>query len=187
MMPLRRFLDGRRRRRAAHSLYTTIIEQARQPDFYLRQQVPDSLDGRFDLIVLHAFLVMRGLGRIDGAGRDEAREVSQELFDLMFADMEQNLRELGVSDMAVGKRVKHMAQAFYGRVAAYDKGLGEEGAALEDALLRNLYGTADAAPTQAVLAEMASYLRRQDGAMADAGAGLVEGRVSFAPLAEAAQ
>jgi len=187
MMPLRRFLDGRRRRRAAHSLYTTIIEQARQPDFYLHRHVPDSLDGRFDLIVLHAYLVMRGLGRIDGAGRDAAREVSQALFDLMFADMEQNLRELGVSDMAVGKRVKQMAQAFYGRVAAYDKGLGEGDAALEAALLRNLYGTSDTPPPQAALAWMAAYLHRQDGAMTDSGPGLLDGRIGFVSFAEAAQ
>jgi len=186
-MPFRRFLDGRRRRRVAHTLYTAVIAQARQPDFYLRQQVPDSLDGRFDLIVLHAFLVMRGLGRIEGTGRDEAREVSQALFDLMFADMEQNLRELGVSDMAVGKRVKQMAQAFYGRVAAYEKGLAEGDAALAAALRRNLYGAADPGPADAVLAEMAAYLRQQDTWLAEVGAGLVEGRVSFAPLAEAAQ
>lgn len=186
-MPLRRFLDGRRRRRAAHSLYTAIIMQARQPDFYLRQQVPDSLDGRFDLIVLHAFLVMRGLGRVDGNGREAAREVSQALFDMMFADMEQNLRELGVSDMAVGKRVKQMAQAFYGRVAAYDKGLSEGDEALISALQRNLYGAADPAPAEGVVAEMAAYLRQQDTRLAGAGAGLVEGQVSFAPLAEAAQ
>lgn len=186
-MPLRRFLDGRRRRRAAHSLYTTIIEQARQPEFYLQRQVPDSLDGRFDLIVLHAYLVMRGLGRVDGPGRDEAREVSQALFDLMFADMEQNLRELGVSDMAVGKRVKQMAQAFYGRVAAYDKGLDEGESELEAALRRNLYRTTETAPADEVVAAMAAYLRQQDQWLAEAGAGLAEGRVSFAPLAEAAQ
>ncbi|CCG42145.1 ubiquinol-cytochrome C chaperone family protein [Magnetospirillum molischianum] len=186
-MPLRRFLGGRRHRRAAHDLYIAIIEQARQPDFYLRQHVPDSLDGRFDLIVLHAFLVMRGLGRVDGAGRDEARGVSQALFDLMFADMEQNLRELGVSDMAVGKRVKQMAQAFYGRVAAYEKGLAEGDELLAAALLRNLYGVADPVPPDGVVAEMAAYLRQQDGWLAETRAGLVEGRVRFAPLVEAAQ
>jgi len=186
-MPLRRFLDGRRHRRAAHSLYTEIITQARQPEFYLQRQVPDSLDGRFDLIVLHAFVVMRGLGRVEGAGREAARGVSQALFDLMFADMEQNLRELGVSDMAVGKRVKQMAQAFYGRVAAYDQGLAEGEDALIAALRRNLYGAADPQPADDVVAEMAAYLRQQDAALAGAGAVLAEGRVSFAPLAEAAQ
>ena len=155
-MPLRRMQDRRRRERAAHDLYTAIIEQSRQPVFYTQAAVPDSLDGRFDLIVLHAFLVMRRLNRIPADQMTAARALSQALFDLMFDDMDQNLRELGAGDMSVGKKVKHMARAFYGRVAAYEDGLNGDDGVLGSALLRNLYGTVDAEPAPATLDALAA-------------------------------
>ncbi|MDO8606134.1 MAG: ubiquinol-cytochrome C chaperone family protein [Phaeospirillum sp.] len=160
-MPFRRMQERRRREQGAHALYTAIIEQSRLPIFYMKAAVPDTLDGRFDLIVLHAFMVMRRLGLVSEARVGEARALSQALFDLMFDDMDQNLRELGVGDMSVGKKVKQMAQAFYGRVAAYEDGLNADDAALREALLRNLYGTLGAAVAPSVLAAMAAYLRRQ--------------------------
>lgn len=178
----------RRAEDAARALYDAIVAQARQPGFYLDLGVPDSLDGRFDLIVLHAHLTMRGLGRREGEGGrhgtgfapESARAVSQALFDLMFADMDQSLREMGVTDSGVGKRVKQMAQAFYGRVLAYDTGLADaEDAALIAALRRNLFRAVDN-PDPAALTALASYLRAQDRALAGA-EGLVEGRVAFAP------
>ncbi|WP_374466727.1 ubiquinol-cytochrome C chaperone family protein, partial [Ferrovibrio sp.] len=92
------------------ALYRAIVAQSRQAGFYREHGVPDSLDGRFDMIVLHSFLVMRRLRRIGAA----AEPLSQQLFDLMFADMDSNLREIGVGDLSVGKKVKAMAQAFYG-------------------------------------------------------------------------
>jgi len=139
----------------AVALYKRIVEQARHPDFYARHGVPDSLDGRFDMIVLHAFLVMRRLRAIRS---EAASKLSQELFDLLFADMDNNLREIGVGDLGVGKRVKKMAQAFYGRVEAYEAGLiATDDAILTDALTRNLYGTIQPAlPNQLA---MAAYMR----------------------------
>jgi cytochrome b pre-mRNA-processing protein 3 len=180
-MPLRRLLDRRRRERIAHDLYSGIIVQSRRPDFYVSREVPDTLDGRFDLIVLHAFLVMRRLKRIDGPQGEEARAISQALFDLMFDDMDQNLRELGVGDMSVGKRIKQMARAFYGRVAAYEDALAEaEPAALTAALARNLYGTLDEPSSMASLEAMAAYLRRQDRGLEEQSDGAVlEGRIAF--------
>jgi len=163
---------------AVHSLYSAVVAQARLPDFYIRLGVPDTLDGRFELVVLHAFLVMRRLKRRDGEA--EARTLSQALFDLMFADMDQSLREMGVGDMGVSKRIKQMVEAFYGRVTAYEEGLNAVGAVLEEGLKRNLYGTVE---VPAGLSEIAVYVRAQDaGLAATPTAALLEGRVDFAPL-----
>ena len=177
-MPFRHIRERRRRERVAHDLYTVIIEHSRQPIFYTKAAVPDSLDGRFDLIVLHAFLVMRRLNRVSSVQTEAARALSQALFDLMFDDMDQNLRELGVGDMSVGKKVKQMARAFYGRVSAYGDGLDGDDDALKGALVRNLYGTLDDEVASPVLAAMAAYLRRQVKELADQDeAAVMEGRV----------
>jgi len=117
------------------------------------------VDGRFDLLVLHVFLLMHRLGT---EGR-ETRSVNQGLFDLMFADMDRSLREMGVSDMSVGKRVKEMARAFYGRVDAYEPALNDL-AKLEEALARNLYRGAEV--KQSSLAAMAHYIQKQVAALA---------------------
>ena len=180
-MPFRKFFQRRRRDQIAHELYVAVINQARLPDFYLRFAVPDSLDGRFDLIVLHAFLVMRRLRQVNAEeGGAQSREVAQSLFDLMFADMDQNLRELGVSDMSVGKRVKQMARAFYGRAAAYDDALAAGGAGLAEALRRNLYGTVEGEPDAIVVQQMAEYLVTQAAHLTGQGAGdLLAGKVTF--------
>lgn len=153
----------------AVALYRQIVAQARLPGFYRDHAVPDTLDGRFDMIVLHAFLVMRRLKRISGP---EAQKVSQDLFDLLFADMDSNLREIGVGDLGVGKRVKKMAQAFYGRVEAYEAGLASaDPAVLEQALGRNVYGTLQEggrSPGElpaAALTALAGYLRQADAAL----------------------
>lgn len=142
------------------ALYNQIVAQARQPVFYSQLAVPDSLDGRFDMIVLHAILVMRRLGQIG----EEGRKLSQSLFDLLFADMDSSLREIGVGDLSVGKKVKAMGQAFYGRAEAYETALraGTE-EALATALARNLYGTQQ--PSQAAVTAMAAYMRQADAAL----------------------
>lgn len=179
-MPFRRIRERRRRERIAHDLYTAIIEQSRLPVFYVKAAVPDTLDGRFDLIVLHAFAVMRRLKQVSAPWTEDARALSQALFDLMFDDMDQNLRELGVGDMSVGKKVKQMARAFYGRVSAYDTGLDSDDAALKEALARNLYGTLPEAVAPAVLDGMASYLRHQVKALADQDeATVMDGKMAF--------
>lgn len=134
-------------------LYGAIVRQARQPAFYRVCGVADTPDGRFDLIALHAALVLRRL-RPEG---EAARPLAQALFDHMFADMDENLREMGVGDLGVGKRIKAMARGFYGRLAAYDAAItagDRDGAAA--ALLRNLYRKSTPAPEQ--VAAMTDYL-----------------------------
>ncbi len=145
----------------AADLYSAIVEQSRQPAFYLEGAVPDTVDGRFEMISLHSFLVMRHLkGKGEGA-----QDLSQAVFDRMFSDMDQSLREIGVGDLSVGKRVKEMAKVFYGRIVAYEAALdgGEE--SLEDALRRDLYGTIENTPEEAV-SKLADYVRRADQSLA---------------------
>ncbi len=154
-MVLSRWFRRDPREGRARALYETVVAQARQPGFYSHCGVPDTVDGRFELIALHVFLVLHRLK----ADRPETAELAQDLFDTLFRDMDQSLRELGAGDLGVGPRVKHMAQGLYGRIDAYETGLeGPEGA-LEAALGRNLYGTVTPQPEQ--LRSMAGYLRRE--------------------------
>ncbi|MCE2509889.1 MAG: ubiquinol-cytochrome C chaperone family protein [Alphaproteobacteria bacterium] len=158
----------------ARTLYAQIVAQARRAEFYTACGVPDTLDGRFEMVALHAFLVLHRLKKLD------AGALAQALFDTMFMDMDENLREIGVGDLSVGKRVKQMVSAFYGRVAAYETGLAGEAGALEAALARNLYGTVEAGPAR--LERMAAYLRREALALeAQDATAIASGTVSFGP------
>lgn len=168
--------------RAAATLYVALVEQSRRPEFYDRAGVPDSLEGRFDMVVLHAFLVLH---RLKAEGK-ATEDFAQALFDHMFADMDLNLRELGVGDLSVGKRVKKMAQGFYGRAVAYEKALAaDDDAALIAALRRNLYGAGEApaaAPAAEQVAMVAGYLRREVANLAaQPAARLIRGEVEFGP------
>ena len=154
-MPLSTFFRKSGPPQAIHDIYRIIVDQARQPRFYTDFDVPDSVDGRFEMVTLHAFLVIR---RLKGES-ESSSDAAQALFDLMFEDMDVSLREMGAGDMGVGKRVKAMVQAFYGRIASYEAGLAGEEGALEDALSRNVYATVE--PREAAVAELARYLRAQ--------------------------
>ena len=173
-MKLGRLFRRRRWRAIAHKLYGAIVLQARRPEFYVRCAVPDTADGRFDAIALHAFLLLRRLKQ-DHA---QTEELAQALFDFMFEDMDQNLREMGVGDLGVGRRVKAMAEAFYGRAAAYEKASAGDDAALSEALRRNLYrGTA---PSDPDVAAMVAYMRREAAALDALGIErLMEGNLRF--------
>lgn len=168
----------RARRAAAHGLYVALVEQARRPVFYAAWGVPDSRDGRLELVMLHAILVMRRL-RAEGA---PGKALAQELFDVMFADLDRHLREWGVGDLSVGKQVKKLAESFYGRVGALDPLLaGHDPAALDDVLRRNVYGEV-AAPDPGGVRRLGGYLRAQVPWLAERdGAALLAGRVAFAP------
>ena len=138
-------------REAAATLLDRAIAQSRRPAFYEVAGVPDTLDGRFDLMVLHVFLVVQRLHRIAGAG-----DTTQAVIDRMFAVLDLNLRELGVQDMGIGKRIKVMVQGFNGRVAAYRTALATDRAALQAALRRNAFG--GASPRDAHVVAMAAYV-----------------------------
>ena len=109
------------RRQVAEQLYHAVVKQARRPVWYRELGVPDTPEGRFEMIALHAALVLRRLRREGMAGQ----ALGQLLFDAMFVDLDGSLRELGVSDLSVGKYIKRLAGNFYARLAALDEGLGE--------------------------------------------------------------
>ena len=117
----------------ADNLYAAIVAAARQPYFYTDLEVPDTVDGRFDMIVLHEFLVLDRL-------KKDTPALCQEITDLFFDDMDRSLREMGVGDLSVGKKVRKMAEAFHGRLNAYALGMEQGDQTLIEALQRNVYG-----------------------------------------------
>jgi cytochrome b pre-mRNA-processing protein 3 len=124
-----------------HALYGMIVTQARSPTFYTAYGVPDTVGGRFELIVLHLVLLLARLRRERGSGIDSARKSGQHLFDLFCRDLDDNLREMGVGDMAVPREMRRFGEAFYGRQAAYGAALDAADAReLERALARNIFG-----------------------------------------------
>jgi cytochrome b pre-mRNA-processing protein 3 len=135
------------------TLYGTIVAQARLPCFYREYGVPDTVNGRFDLLVLHLALVLDRL-----ADDPQLRQLGQALFDHFCADMDRNLREMGVGDLSVPRQMQRVGEAFYGRAQAYRAGLAHDGEqALVKALERNIYGQ-DAA-SRAAAARLAAYMR----------------------------
>jgi cytochrome b pre-mRNA-processing protein 3 len=161
-------------RDAAEQAYGLVVEQSRRPDFFTALGVPDTLDGRFELICLHAFLYLQRLK----AEKELAASLSQRFFDTMFADFDRSLREIGVGDLSVGRHIGRMAEAFYGRVRAYEDGLAGDDAALAAALARNLYGTAPATADQ--LARVVSHVRREvANLVAQPPGSLLAGTVTF--------
>jgi cytochrome b pre-mRNA-processing protein 3 len=123
-MPLRGTIEG---------IYGMIVTQAREPLFYRDLGVPDTVNGRFDLLVLHLWMVLRRLAPTGGGAG-----LSQALFDRFCEDMDANLREMGVGDLTVPKRMQAFGEAFYGRVAAYDLAVTEGHEPLAQALCKNI-------------------------------------------------
>lgn len=177
---LKRLFGDVRVRQVAETLYERAVEQARRPEFYAACGVPDTVDGRFDMVAIHVFLLLRRLKR---AG-DAPGSLAQALFDTMFHDMDRVLREMGAGDLGVGRRVKVMAQAFSGRVAAYDDGLDGGDGTLEAAVVRNVFRGGDASDDAA--AALARYMRHQTEFLQRQPLNeIAAGRVSFADVAEA--
>ena len=145
-MILNRLFKGREKRE--ERLYGAIVAAARHVRFYETMGVPDTVEGRFEMIVLHLFLV---LNRLKGEGVEELR---QRLTDEFFSDMDRSLRELGVSDITVGKKVRKIAESYYGRVTVYHKALSASPGILEETISRNIYP--DGAPEDSTKA-MADY------------------------------
>lgn len=158
---------------SAGRLYVAAVRQAREPDFYSRLGVPDTPVGRFELIALHGFLVMKRLKTEPGAVR-----LLQAFANAVVDDLDRNLREMGVGDLSVGRKVKQLIQDFYGRMAAYEDGMAAGDPALSAALQRNLYAGEDTETWQ--LAALTQYLRQQAAALdAQPLEKLQDGEVSF--------
>lgn len=156
-MILNRLFAGRGRADPAADIYAEIVAQSRQPVFYTEYCVPDTVEGRFEMIVLHTFVFLHRMKR----EAEATRRFGQSVFDAMFMDMDRSLREMGVGDLTVPKKVRKMAEAFYGRVAAYEAALAaDEPGALAGSLKRNVL--AGEAP-DAAAARLAAYARRAMG------------------------
>jgi cytochrome b pre-mRNA-processing protein 3 len=176
-MPLASLFRRGQRRQAVHAAYHDIVARARVPALFAQWDVPDTFDGRFEMLALHAFLVLNRLK----SDRAATAAFAQDLFDTMFADLDRAVREMGATDVGVGRYVKAMARGFYGRIVAYERGLAADDAALADSLRRNLFGTA--APSAPQLARACRYLRHQVAALAEVPvATLLAGEVPYAPL-----
>lgn len=159
-------------------IYAALVQKARDPKFYTAYAVPDTVDGRFDMIVIHAMLVMRRLREVPA----EVNNTGMKLFDLMFLDMDRSLREMGVGDMSVGKHVKRMAKAFYGRAATYEIGMDAGPDELRKAIGENLFRHGQ--PPAAALDGIASYLMRASEHLArQPVADIVAGKIDFSESA----
>ena len=151
-MPFFGLIASRRHERAGFALYTSSVAAARDPLYFERLSVPDTLDGRFDLVGLFAALLIRRLTALPKPGP----ALAQAVFDAMFADMDFSLREIGVGEMSVGRKVRAMWEAFHGRAMAYEQPLAAQDAgALEAALARNVWRGAAPAGSAAGLARAA--------------------------------
>jgi cytochrome b pre-mRNA-processing protein 3 len=174
MKALRGLFRSRETGRLAGALYGCAVAQGRQPGFYAALGVPDTVDGRFEMIALHVWLLLHRLREGDA----RAQALAQAVFDAMFQDMDRALREMGAGDLGVGRRVKAMATAFYGRIAAYDRGIADDGRVLDDALIRNVWR--GNAPDVATVAALAHYLRREVASLsAQPLEGLLAGEAAF--------
>lgn len=161
------------RRKSAEALSAAIVRRARAPEFFRDWGVADNFNGRFDMVTLHAWLVLERLG---AAGH---RDISQAVVNALFAGFEGALREQGAGDIGMGRRLKKIANAFYGRLGAYGAAAGKD--ELAAALLRNVYGgeTGQAAAA-GWLAAYALAVRARLASM-----DLAEGCLDFGPLGPA--
>ena len=159
---------GKERRRAVERIFAGVVTRSREPVFFARFGVPDTLDGRFDLLTLHAWMALVRF-RQDAA-------LAQGLVDRIFAGFDEALREMGAGDIGIGRRMKQFADAFYGRLKAYDG--AADTTAMEQALIRNLYRGIEA-PAAAIVA---NYVMRAKEFLAAAGEEPGKVDIDFGPL-----
>ncbi|MGH1403329.1 MAG: ubiquinol-cytochrome C chaperone family protein [Alphaproteobacteria bacterium] len=156
----------RNKQEIASALYQAALSSSKKEVFYTRYGVPDTFDGRFDLLLLHLFLILRPLTR-----EGSYEKLSQAVFDTTFRNMDQTLREMGIGDMGIPKHMKRMMKAFNGRMHSYQEALfpGEleniEGvvpSSVSEVLRRNLYGTVEDnnLPDENIIKDFEQYIRQ---------------------------
>lgn len=151
-------------------LYGAMVEASRQRSLYDEMTIPDTFEGRFESLTLHAVLVLRRLRECEAPGP----EIAQSLVDTIFQHFDRTLREMGVGDTTVPKRMKTMAEAFLGRSVAYAEALEQGSVALAETLKRNVYaGVGDAALLTRYVEAAAILLGEQKLR------GFAEGRAAF--------
>lgn len=145
---------------AGRALYARVVEQSRKPSLYVALAAPDTVEGRFEVYTLHTVLLLERL-RLQG---DRASETSQALFDVYLKNLDDALREMGVGDLSVGKKMRRLGEAFYGRVKSYMTAMEAlpDAAPLEALLARTVYEGLPDPPARA----MADYVLAQREALA---------------------
>ena len=173
-MSLLGLFSRKRHERAGFALYTAAVRAARDPFYYAELAVPDTMDGRFDMIGLYTFLLIDRIHREEGSGK----ALAQAVFDAMFLDMDHTLRELGIGDITVGRKNKAMWEALNGRRQAYEAPVAAgDAVALADALGRNVWR---GAPPEGSAKRLAGIALDQHRALAKQSlASLIAGRVEF--------
>lgn len=135
-MALGKWFQSKKNRWAVDRLYQSIQAQALRPDFYYDGGARDNFSGRFEMTCLHGTLIFRRLRQAGAAGK----ALSQDVFDALFDGFDEALRDIGTGDLTVGKKIRKMGEAFYGRAKAYDDAIDAKGdeTELTQALMRNL-------------------------------------------------
>lgn len=154
----------------AETLFEGLNEQARRPEFYERLGAPDTVEGRFEVLALHIFLILRRL-KHDAPASDRLSAAIQEVF---FRRLDHALRELGVGDLSIGRKIRGLAEAFYGRATAYEKALNDGGDAIAVALARNVFESNDAARA----APLADYVTKADRLFTETAADNLAGAIA---------
>lgn len=155
-----RFFRNRSRDAVVDRLHEHVAAASRRPEFYGSLGVRDTIEGRFEMLALHLVLVLRALRRLPAPAED----VAQDLVDAFFRTMDASLRETGIGDAGVPRRIKSLAQSFYGRARAYDAGLDDHDSdELGEALSRNVFGGSRSGD------DLAAYALACDRALATAG------------------
>jgi cytochrome b pre-mRNA-processing protein 3 len=156
---LKNLFRSRSAERPGLALYAKAVEQARQPEFYTTLGVSDEIDARFELYTLHILLLILRLRDEPGAGAERGGEAAQDLFDVYVSALDNALRELGVHDVTIAKKMRKLGEALYGRMTAWEAPIrAGDGAALAASLSRNVYET-DVADRAADLAAYALSAR----------------------------
>ena len=143
----------------ANRYYIALVARARNPFFYADLLVPDTLDGRFDMVLLHLALLTQ---RLQQEG-EQTQELRRALSEIFIQDMDQNLREMGVSDTGVSKRMKRMIQAYYGRLVHYEEALASP-ENLAETLRRNVYGTLEEID-EVLVEKLVHYMQQSHAAL----------------------
>ena len=158
--------------------YRAIVDRARRPLFYRELGVPDTVDGRFDLIVLHLVLLLRRL-RTEG---ETGAALGQDVFDLFVRDMDRSIRETGVGDLGMKRRMRDVAKSFYGRAGSYSAALdANDSDAMAAALDRNFFPDGSRALLARGLADQVQVIVA--GLQATTLGELLAGEASFGDLA----
>jgi cytochrome b pre-mRNA-processing protein 3 len=171
-----RLFKKRPEQEAGKRLYGACVVQARRPDLYAEMRTPDTVEGRFEQYTLHVILLLDRLVRQG----PEAGEVSQGLFDAYVRSLDDALREMGVGDLSVGKKMRKIGEALYGRLRSYEAAFegADEADGLEAILARTVYEGMEAPP----VSELAAYVHAQRNHLARLPLrGLLDGQVDWSP------